>query len=179
MNKFLAFITTVLLACMLGGIYGIIHDQLTYTISPEYYTKFKFEQFLQLTYKENEFVAPREAVAVVGIMATWWVGLIIGVVLGLVGFIHADWKKRLAITMKAFMMTITVAFFTGLLGLAYGYFVLANQPITDFSNWYLPEGLVDVEHFIMVGSMHNFSYVGGLLGLIVGVIYSVRQKQKI
>ena len=30
---------------LLAGLYGIGHDQLTYSISPEYFTKMKFEQF--------------------------------------------------------------------------------------------------------------------------------------
>ncbi len=45
MNKFIAFLLILLVAPLLGGIYGILHDQLTYTLSEEYYTKFKFIQF--------------------------------------------------------------------------------------------------------------------------------------
>lgn len=40
MKKFLMFLLTIALAPLIGGLYGILHDQLTYTISPEYYTKF-------------------------------------------------------------------------------------------------------------------------------------------
>jgi hypothetical protein len=31
----------------------------------------------------------------------------------------------------------------------------------------------------MVGSMHNFSYLGGLIGMIVSVTYSIQKKRKI
>ena len=67
-----------------------------------------------------------------------------------------------------------VAFATGLLGLAYGSFYLAETGV----NWWLPENLLDKKSFISVGSMHNFSYIGGLTGLVAGIIYSTRQKQK-
>jgi len=40
-------------------------------------------------------------------------------------------------------------------------------------NWWLPENLVDRKAFITVGSIHNFSYLGGLLGIIAGIIYLV------
>jgi hypothetical protein len=30
---------------LVSGCYGMIHDQLTYAISPEYFTHFKFDQF--------------------------------------------------------------------------------------------------------------------------------------
>jgi hypothetical protein len=34
-----------LIACLLSGAYGAIHNQVSYTVSPEYFTKFKFVQF--------------------------------------------------------------------------------------------------------------------------------------
>ncbi|WP_321516153.1 hypothetical protein [Marinifilum fragile] len=45
MKKFLTLLLLILIASMLGGVYGMLHDQITYTISEEYYTKFKFIQF--------------------------------------------------------------------------------------------------------------------------------------
>ena len=33
------------LGAVLAGCYGALHDQISYTISPEYFTKVKFEQF--------------------------------------------------------------------------------------------------------------------------------------
>ena len=58
MKKFLTLILIVIIAALTGGIYGAIHDQLTYTISPEYYTKFKFIQF-ELGCKDN-YICARE-----------------------------------------------------------------------------------------------------------------------
>ena len=52
------------------------------------------------------------------------------------------------------------------------------KPKEYFDNWFLPENLKDYKNFISVGSMHNFSYLGGLTGLIVGIIHSVNQKRK-
>lgn len=36
---------SALLGGLAAGLYGVLHDQVTYTISPEYFTKLKFEQF--------------------------------------------------------------------------------------------------------------------------------------
>jgi hypothetical protein len=33
------------MGALIAGAYGILHDQISYTISPEYFTKLKFEQF--------------------------------------------------------------------------------------------------------------------------------------
>ena len=175
MKKFLTLILIIAIAPIIGGLYGILHDQLTYTISPEYYTKFKFYQFgLMDMGNEAIFPNPRIEVSAVGFMATWWMGLPIGLILGLVGLIHKDHRQMLKVTMKAVLITVIVAFVTGLIGLAYGKLFLADKGV----DWWLPENLIDTENFISVGSMHNFSYLGGLFGLIAGIIYSIKQKKK-
>ncbi|MBX7225671.1 MAG: hypothetical protein K1X55_06555 [Chitinophagales bacterium] len=176
MKKLLTLFLIIALAPLIGGLYGVMHDQLTYTISPEYYTKFKFIQFGFID-SGNEAILPnpRLSVAGVGFLATWWMGLPIGLILGLVGLVHKDNKQMFKITMKAIIVTIIVAFVTGLIGLAYGKFYLADTGV----NWWLPDNLYDKKKFIAVGSMHNFSYLGGLIGLIAGSIYSLKQKRKI
>jgi hypothetical protein len=175
--KFLAFILLIMLGSLLGGVYGIIHDQLTYTIAPEYYTKFKFVQFG--LYEAG--VAPpnaRIAVSIVGFLATWWMGLFIGFILSLVGFIHNGWKSMVKITSKAFLLTMIIAFTTGLIGLLYGYAILSDMP-AELRNWYIPEGVLNLSDYIAVGSMHNFSYLGGIIGLTGGIIYSLSRKPKL
>ena len=175
MKRFLTLLLIIALAPLIGGMYGVLHDQLTYTISPEYYTKFKFYQFgLTDVGKEAIFPNPRIAVSAVGFMATWWMGLPIGLILGLVGLIHKDNKQMFRVTMLAIIVTVIVAFATGLAGLAYGKLYLADKGV----DWWLPDNLIDTKNFIAVGSMHNFSYLGGLTGLIAGIIYSVRKKRK-
>jgi len=173
MKKFLVLLLIIGLAPLIGGLYGILNDQLTYTISPEYYTKFKFYQFgLMDEGNEAIFPNPRVEVSVVGFLATWWMGLPIGLILGLVGLAQKGSKRMFHVTLKAIVVTIIVAFATGLIGLAYGKLYLADVGV----NWWLPDNLIDIKNFISVGSMHNFSYLGGLTGLIAGVIYSIRQK---
>jgi len=180
MLKTLALILLIFISCLLGGIYGILHDQLTYSISPEYYTKFKFYQFGFMDVSNDAiFPNPRLYVSLVGFFATWWMGLFIGCLLGLVGLIHTGWKLMFTITLKAFLLTIAVAFITGLVGLFYGHFFLADLPKEEFYNWFIPENLVDFKNFIKVGSMHNFSYTGGVIGLVAGMIYSISQKPKL
>lgn len=175
LNKFLTLILIIVLAPIIAGVYGVLHDQLTYTISPEYYTKFKFYQFgLVNSANSAIFPNPRIEVSAVGFMATWWMGPPIGLILGLVGLVHKDHKQMFRATFKAFIVTLIVAFTTGLIGLAYGKLYLADAGV----DWWLPEHLTDTKNFIAVGSMHNFSYSGGLTGLIAGTIYSVRQKLK-
>jgi len=185
MNKIVALILILIIAPILGRIYGIVHDQITYSISEEYYTKFKFIQFgLENwgfgqnigTGKAPEIILdnPRFGAAIVGTLATWWVGLIIGIFLGLIGLIHRNGKEMISVTVKAIALTTGIALLTGLVGLLYGKIFLVENP----PNWFLPDNLIERGNFIMVGSMHNFSYLGGLIGLMCGIIFSIRQKRK-
>lgn len=185
MYKFLVFIFIIIIAIVLGAVYGILHDQLTYTISEEYYTKFKFIQFNLENWglgsnigtdqnPEIQLYRPRLGAGLVGLLATWWVGLIIGVVLAFLGLIHNTAKEMFIVTFKSFLLTITIAFLTGLVGLLYGkLFLTATRP-----NWFFPKNLNNIDNFIMVGSMHNFSYLGGLIGLVIAILYSIKQKIK-
>ena len=36
------FFAFVVAAVAAAGVFGIVHDQISYSVSPEYYTKFKF-----------------------------------------------------------------------------------------------------------------------------------------
>ncbi|MCE3075566.1 hypothetical protein [Chryseobacterium gwangjuense] len=169
-KKFFTVILISILAALIAGIYGILHDQLTYTISPEYYTKFKFIQF---NIYEDHF-ATRARVSTVGFLATWWFGLLLGIILSLFGLLHKDWKMMLKVSMKSILIALITAFIIGLMGLLYGQFILSKQPRSHFNSWYIPENIIDLKSYISVGSMHNFSYLGGIIGLILGVIYSYK-----
>ncbi len=185
MNKLVALILILIISPILGGIYGAIHDQISYSISEEYYTKFKFIQFGFEnwglghnigTEKTPEITLenPRFGAAIVGTLATWWIGLIIGVFLGFIGLIHRNGKEMFNVTTKAIALTTVIALMTGFIGLLYGkIFLVENSP-----NWFLPNNLVERGKFIMVGSMHNFSYLGGLIGLVFGILFSIREKRK-
>lgn len=168
---------TILLAILCAAVYGVIHDQFTYTISPEYYTLFKFFQFGLYTDPETmvlPFAFERIAVVVVGVRATWWTGLFIGPIIALVGLIHNDAKVMWKTNIRALLITICITAITGLIGLLYGWLFLADEGVS----WWLPDGLMDERAFVMVGSMHNFSYLGGLLGMVMGILFHVRIKRK-
>lgn len=179
MKKLAALLVIIVLACLLGGLYGILHDQISYSISPEYYTKFKFYQFKLVKPGEmSAFAYPRIQVAFVGLMASWWMGIPIGVILGLAGIKSLKGARLIKVILRALFIAIAITFITGLIGFTIGHFIFAQQPRSDFKGWFIPDNLVNFKSFITVGTIHNFSYLGGLLGLIAGVIYTVRQKSK-
>jgi hypothetical protein len=170
-KKFLTLIGIAVAGCLVAGLYGVAHDQLTYTISPEYYTKFKFQQFgLDYDGVEADVEFHRVLVSIIGFMATWWMGIPIATVLGIFS-LHSERKVMIELAMKGFIVTLIIAFLNGLYGLYYGFTYLAHQPKETFHRWFISDNLADFPSFISVGSMHNESYIGGLYGLFAGIAY--------
>jgi len=174
-GKIIVFIVVLLLAIILGAGYGIAHDQLTYTISPEFYTKYMFYQFG--LWDEAQFNADnhRGLVSMVGVMSTWWVGLIIGVVLGAIGMRQTTWQRMLGRTVLAMLLAIFIAALVGLGGLLYGFLTFPNlSPETIIAT--VPEDVIGASNFYIVSRMHNFSYAGGAIGLLVAGVWGWRQR---
>lgn len=175
MNRFVFLFVIVAISCFAGGVFGVMHDQVSYSFSPEYFTKFKFYQFGLISDGDTPvFSDIRLAVAMVGFLATWWMGIPIGLVIGILSF--SAGKKKFGLSFKAILIIISVTVFFSLLGLVTGKLWVSKWDV----NWHYPEDLIDKSAFIAVGTMHNFSYIGGVAGLLVAVVWilKLRKRQK-
>jgi hypothetical protein len=168
-KKFAIVNITIFSCIVIAGSYGIIHDQITYSISHEYFTKFKYEQF---GFEPAWFGGDRQTVAVIGFLATWWTGLFIGLVLGVTALVFKEHKAMWNAIKKAIPIIFCFVIALGVVGYVYGRLVLTKTGV----DWWLPDNLTDKDAFIVVGSIHNFSYLGGLLGLIAGIYYLIKLK---
>lgn len=169
MKKIVAFIGVVVMGIFSGGIFGIIHDQISYTISPEYYTDFKFQQFGMPDYFLN-----RVGVAIVGWSATWWFGLILGIILATF-LLKGEMNSTLLLDAgKMIGITLLVAAGIGGIGLLAGFLLL--DPSSE--NWMIPADVINKKNFLAVGAMHTLSYLGGLIGFALAIIYHRRVAKK-
>ena len=159
-------------AALIGGLYGLIHDQISYSFSNEYFTRFKFIQFSISWAHES----PRLGAALVGVLAAWWMGVLIYTILGLFGFIFPSPKQMALELLKSSRIVVSVALFTGIAGLVYDYIRVNESTISNYVQWVRP-GVTDPIQFVRVGFMHNATYLGGLTGLIAGVIYLFQSKK--
>lgn len=169
MRKFGVFAATTFIAILLSGLYGIIHDQVTYSISPEYFTRFKFQQF---GIDPARFGGHRITVGLIGFLASWWMGIFIGILLGLTGLIFRHHKIMRRVIMNGIKVTLVTTILFAVLGFLWGGLYLVKAGV----DWPLPDGLVDKNHFIVVGSIHNFSYLGGIAGMLLAIMYMVRRR---
>lgn len=162
-----AMIGYALLGALVAGFYGIIHDQVTYSISPEYFTRLKFEQFRYADFG----LAPRVFVAEIGFLATWWVGFIAGWLLARVVVPACPPARARGRISAGFAIILSCALAASLLGFALG---LLRSPNVGYAAWQgvvTAHGIVDVSSFVRVAYIHNASYLGGFGGLVVALIY--------
>jgi len=152
---------------VLAGCYGALHDQISYTISPEYFTKVKFEQFRYADFGWP----PRVMASEVGFLASWWVGMIGGWILARVGLDQLPATTRKKGIASAFAIVFITALLFGIVGMSLGFLESRSNDLSGWMHWQLELHLTDLRSFIIVAYLHAASYLGALCGVIGAVIY--------
>ena len=164
-----------LLGAFIAGLYGMFHDQITYSISPEYFTRLKFLQF-----HYADFGLPRRLfVSEIGFLATWWVGLIAGWFLSRVAVPAFPGKKARAALLRGLAIMLAGAFSAALVGFFLGRRLGPDSDLSAWEGFVTTHGVVDLPSFVRVAYIHNASYLGGLVGFIVALLHIRRQRNKI
>jgi hypothetical protein len=176
MRKFTILLLIIGVTVVIAALYGVGNDQVTYTISPEYYTRFKFIQFnLADSGAARHMTQPRSAVVMVGVKSTWWMGLYIGVILGLFALLFRNADRMFQSAMQALGLALLFTLASGFAGWWYGRDVLVKRGV----NWRFPDNLADKQAFITAGTIHTFSYAGAGIGVLAGIIFLLIKKYRI
>jgi hypothetical protein len=152
---------------VLAGIFGIIHDQFTYTISPEYFTRLKFAQF---HYADFE-LSPRLFVAEIGFLASWWVGFTAAWFIARVVVPHNTPMVARRLAARGFAMVAACATLAAVTGYVLGRLKCSSYDLSSWQDFAETLGLTDLPRFVRAAYIHNASYLGGLLGLIIAIAY--------
>jgi len=171
MKKALLFPLLLLTACLVAGLYGMLHNQISYTVSRDYFDQFKFAQF-----RIDPSLHDRLGAALVGWTASWWMGIVIGVFLVPIGAIVPGAKRYFMAVMKAYGVVAATALVTGLLALAYAYAAIDAETVGEVTRY--GQRINDPVAFMRAGTMHNFSYLGGLLGIITGSLWLILERMR-
>ena len=168
MKKIFVFIASVFLSIIIAMFYGAIHNQFTYFISDEFFTKLMFERFGFVEYGQD---TPRLTAAIIGAWSTWWMGLIAGFIFATISLFHSDVRQMMKSIKGATFITLVTSLLFGLIGLCYGFF--------GFSRLYeiccFPLQINNIKKFIAVSEMHSFSYLGGAVGLFLAILWQIKE----
>src|SRR5262249_806144 len=137
-------------------------------VSPDYFHALKFEQF-----DIPEGLRGRVGASLVGWHASWWMGFLIGVPVLIVGMILPGWREYLGRCLVAFAVVAATALLTALAALSWGYLTISESPLPAGE---YPAAVADRVGFARARAMHNFSYLGGFLGIVTGSLYLVWER---
>ena len=167
MKKLGVWLILLLIALPISGLFGVVHDQLSYTISSEYFTKFKFLQF-GLT---DSPLPVRACVAIIGFLASWWMGIPIGLLVGSVALIHRSASDSLKRGLQSYGIIVCVTALSSVAGLSLGFIQTTTLSIDDYRGWFIPKDVVELRRFLCVGYMHNAAYLGGVAGIVAAWVF--------
>ena len=148
-----------LLGSIIAGIYGILHDQVTYSIGPEYFTKLKFKQFHYADFGLGD----RVFASCIGFLATWWVGFIIGWFLSRRLIPNQDRATAYRGILKGFAIVFASGLLAGGIGYLYGTSIELNGPHSLWQPVFERFQINDPAGFVRVAYIHNASYLGGFI----------------
>ncbi|PCI35092.1 MAG: hypothetical protein COB60_04280 [Flavobacteriaceae bacterium] len=171
MKKTLTILLIVFISIIFSVVYGISHDFVTSKISPEFYTKLTFFNFGILDDYARKFDGNWTfALVWVGFFSTWWFGLLTGLILGIVGMKYGDGKQILNKTMKSILIVIGIVILFGVVG----YGIAELNPSEIITNYDFPFEIEHKTDFNKVVKIHNYSYFGGVVGLIIGTLNQIK-----
>jgi hypothetical protein len=159
------------IAALAASVFGALHNQLSYSVGPSYFTALKFDQF-----GIDPTTAPRVGAALVGVQAAWWMGPLVALPAFLYGFVAVPRTETFfAAGIGAIGLVVVLATMAALGGLVGGIAAQATGVLDTYLT--LPEGPTRAD-FYRAGFMHDASYVAGALGLPVA-FWPMRRARRI
>ncbi|HEX5323229.1 MAG TPA: hypothetical protein VFW40_05540 [Capsulimonadaceae bacterium] len=173
----MAAICWPILGALAGMLYSILNDQLTVTISHEYFSVFKRREFWWLLSWCNLTEAPTRIQAIlVAVAATWWFGLALGVALAGLGLIGKGPLLSTAGYLRGVGLTMLV---TAGCSIVFGAVAYLLEPAVapTAENWPFLQGIHNIRNAFAVGWWHNGAYLGAAIGTFAACVYAMRWRR--
>ena len=156
---------------VIAGAYGIAHDQITFSIGPEYFTEFKFQQFFYLPKTQPERVIVTE----IGFLATWWVGFFAGWFMARLSIPHMPWRNAARLSLKGVGVMMVTSALCAVIAYLWAPTRQEDPRMEKWDGMFAGRDVIDSVAFAQVGYIHNASYLGGLIGLILALVWMRRK----
>jgi hypothetical protein len=159
------------LAALAAAVFGALHNQLSYSVGPTYFSGLKFQQFAI-----PADTAPRIGAALVGVRASWWMGPLVAVPAFLYGFLAVPRTETyFAAGVGAIGLVVVLATLAALAGLVGGLIAEATGLLDPYLT--PPPGPSRAD-FYRAGFMHDAAYAAGGVGLLLA-FWPMRRARRI
>ena len=171
MRKFGIYLLFIAVAVVIASIYGVAHHQVTFSVSPEYYTKFKFIQTnLADTLAAQHMTQPRSAVVIAGVKTSWTIGLIVGAILGLIALIFPSADTMFPSALQALGLALVISMLFALGSYYYNPDEHIGTGIYDTMPAHVPGNLTNKGAFYRAASIQYGVLLGWCVGLAGGTV---------
>jgi hypothetical protein len=169
----------LLIAVAAAMIYGAVNDQITATISWEYFYYGKELKQVLGPVIPPDMSRLRWEAAKVGMRATWTVGLILGVVLLIANNpLRGLPRLRFRELIRALTLILFIAAAMGALGGALGCCGLLRHASPDFEDMW-QTGYYRPGRFMCTWGIHLGGYLGGFVGTAIAAIRVIRERLRL
>ena len=164
-QKGIQAILIIIFSTIIASLFGAIHNQISYTVSSEFFKNFLFGIF-----GTNEWNIKNERLeaSIVGIIGSYWVGLILGIIYTII-FLFMKTENNLNNVKNAMLINIGFAFFGSLIA---KFFIKYEN-----SGVFIDFGTQNPQNYLEAAFMNTGSYFGGIVGIIVGIIYLLKKNK--
>ncbi len=104
-------------------------------------------------------------------------GLVIGVILIPMGLVIRGAANYLRTMIQVFGVVAVTTLVVGLVALAFAFLIIDAETVGQISRY--GNEMTDDAAFARAGAMHNFSYLGGLIGILTGGVAIFRQRRRL
>jgi hypothetical protein len=179
MRKFTTYLLFVAVAVVIVSLYGVIHHQVTFSVSPEYYTRFKFIQTnLADTLAAQHMTQPRSAVVIAAVKTSWVVGLCVGILIGLIALTFRS-DRLFPSALQALGITIGVSAIVALIcyysnpDAHIGFGIYDTMPARH------PDNLTNIGAFFHAASIQYGVLLGYVFGLAAAILFLFVKKARL
>ncbi|MDM1139977.1 hypothetical protein [Empedobacter sp. R132-2] len=169
-TKGIQVILIIIFSVIIASLFGAILNQFSYSVSSEFFTNFLFGNFGT---NEWNFKNERLEASIVGIIGSYWVGLILGIIYAII-FLFMRTENNLKNIKNAILINIGFS----ILGSLIAY--LIAKIFVDYKNSgvFMEFGTQNPQNYLEAAFMNTGSYFGGIAGIVAGIIYLLKKSQK-
>ncbi|MFV0156787.1 hypothetical protein OBK03_13590 [Empedobacter falsenii] len=168
--KGIQVILILFFSIIVASLFGALHNQISYSVSSEFFTDFLFGRF-----GTNEWNIRNERLeaSIVGIIGSYWVGLILGIIYAII-FLFMNTENNIKNIINAIIINIAFTILGSFIAFIIAKFFISYQN----SGVFMEFGTKNPQNYLEAAFMNTGSYYGGIIGIIAGIIYLRKRNQK-
>lgn len=156
----------ILIAPGIAGCFGAVYDMIVYSLAPEFFTDYRFQQF-EITGKLNPIIGA----AIIGFSNSWYIGIPIGIILSALSYIHRSIQKTFRYMVISYLIVIATAVLFATIGL-----LLMNNQLNDVV--YIGTDRTVKQTVEIIVNMNNFAQAGAFIGTALACAWQLYRNIK-